>query len=565
MNKVDVSVGTLIDMIARGELRLPEMQRRYVWRASRVRDLLDSLYRGYPSGAILVWETTEQLPMRDLAVEQAGNNFSINKLLLDGQQRLTSLSAVLRGEAIKVRNRKRPIEILFNLDHPDSVEEIVEVDEEADDLEDEELEDDEEDEGDEVSLQERLRQLTFVVSSKAMKGLPNWVSVSDVMKEGDAHFLKNAGVTSLDDPRYSKYSERLKRLRDIRAYPYVMHLLDRTLSYEEVAEIFVRVNSLGMKLRSSDLALAQITARWKNLLPALEAFQEECEKRNFTIDLGMLVRSMVVFATGQCRFKTLGSVTTQRLQDGWAKAKEGLRFAVNFLSANGGVEDEELLSSPFFLPALAYAFDHAGGKLSQDDERTLLKWVFIGSGRGYFGGSSETKLDADLARLRSGAGPSSLLKNLEQQFGRLNFDEGDIAGRGKASGLYGLTYLALKKRGAKDWKSGLGISLLHKGRQHLLQSHHIFPKALVRDKYPRREVNEIANRAFIGGRTNRGVSATPPVDYLPTVIKERGSEALVSQCVPVEPALWNVDAYPKFLAWRRAELVKAINAMLDNL
>ena len=567
MNKVDVDVGTLVDMVARGELRLPEMQRRYVWRAPRVRDLLDSLYRGYPSGAILVWETEDELPIRDLGVKQAENRFATTKLLLDGQQRLTSLSAVLRGEPIRVRGKQRPIEILFNLDHPDSVAEIVEVDEDEGEDEDNEEgdEEDEDDDEEQVSLQERLRQLTFVVSSKAMKGLPNWVSVSDVMKSPDAGFLKAAGVTTLDDPRYEKYTNRLKRVRDIRAYPYVMHLLARDLSYEEVAEIFVRVNSLGVKLRSSDLALAQITARWKNLLPELESFQEECEKRNFTIDLGMLVRSMVVFASGQCRFKSLGSISTARLQDGWSKAKDGLRFAVNFLSTNGKVEDEELLSSPFFLPAIAYAFDRASGKLSQDDERGLLEWVFVGSGRGYFGGSSETKLDADLSRLRNGGGPAALLKNLEQIFGRLRFDDGDIAGRGKASGLYGLTYLALKRQGAKDWRSGLGISLLHKGRQHLLQSHHIFPKAVLRGKYGRREINEIANRAFIGGRTNRGVSATPPAEYMPGVIKERGPEALTSQCVPVEPALWALPAYPQFLERRRKDLVKAINSMLDAL
>jgi uncharacterized protein with ParB-like and HNH nuclease domain len=84
-------------MINRGELRLPELQRRYVWPATRVRDLLDSLYRGYPSGAILVWETPDDVPSRDLAIEQHTSVFGGHKLLLDGQQRLTSLSAVLRG------------------------------------------------------------------------------------------------------------------------------------------------------------------------------------------------------------------------------------------------------------------------------------------------------------------------------------------------------------------------------------------------------------------------------------------------------------------------------------
>src|SRR5258706_8715672 len=108
MQKIDTDVGKLVSMIEAGELRLPEMQRRYVWPATRVRDLLDSLYRGYPSGAILVWETDREMPSRDLAVSQANSPFKGHKLLLDGQQRLTSLSAILRGTSVSVRGRKRP-------------------------------------------------------------------------------------------------------------------------------------------------------------------------------------------------------------------------------------------------------------------------------------------------------------------------------------------------------------------------------------------------------------------------------------------------------------------------
>ena len=107
MGKVDTNVGELIGMIARGDLRLPEMQRRYVWPATRVRDLLDSLYRGYPSGTVLVWETDQEAPARNLAVDQDKPSFMTQKLLLDGQQRLTSLYSVLNGEPVTVRNRKR--------------------------------------------------------------------------------------------------------------------------------------------------------------------------------------------------------------------------------------------------------------------------------------------------------------------------------------------------------------------------------------------------------------------------------------------------------------------------
>src|SRR3954467_12588417 len=109
MAKAEASVEELVGMIQRGELRLPEMQRRYVWRSTRVRDLLDSLYRGYPSGAILLWESSETVPMQDFAISQQGNPYQTTRLLLDGQQRLTSLSAVIRGTPVAVRGRKRPI------------------------------------------------------------------------------------------------------------------------------------------------------------------------------------------------------------------------------------------------------------------------------------------------------------------------------------------------------------------------------------------------------------------------------------------------------------------------
>src|SRR5678816_1340142 len=132
MSKVDTTVGQLVDMIHRGDLRLPEMQRRYVWTSTRVRDLLDSLYRGYPSGTILVWETDLAQPTRDLAVSQEQSGFSGSKLLLDGQQRLTSLSAVIRGEPIRVRNRQRPVDIAFNLDHPEGLDEALEIEDDED-------------------------------------------------------------------------------------------------------------------------------------------------------------------------------------------------------------------------------------------------------------------------------------------------------------------------------------------------------------------------------------------------------------------------------------------------
>ena len=165
MARAEASVEELVGMIERGELRLPEMQRQYVWRSTRVRDLLDSLYRGYPSGAILLWETDEAVPLQQFAVQQEANPYKSTRLLLDGQQRLTSLSAVIRGEGVSVRGRQRPIDILFNLEHPEELSVVTEVEEDHDDETDDDTMEDEADSSDD-ELQRRFDRMTFVVATK---------------------------------------------------------------------------------------------------------------------------------------------------------------------------------------------------------------------------------------------------------------------------------------------------------------------------------------------------------------------------------------------------------------
>lgn len=162
------------------------MQRRYVWTSTKVRDLLDSLYRKYPSGSILVWETEGTGISRSLDIEQEKSHLSTRLLLLDGQQRLTSLTAILTGKPVKVKNSKRPIEIMFNLEHPDDISEIEVLEDEEDDTEDEV---DEETES--LEIQEYLKRLTFVVSSKALEGNKSWIKVTDIFQKSDTQILKS--------------------------------------------------------------------------------------------------------------------------------------------------------------------------------------------------------------------------------------------------------------------------------------------------------------------------------------------------------------------------------------
>ena len=565
MAKAEATVEELVAMIERGELRLPEMQRQYVWRSTRVRDLLDSLYRGYPSGAILLWETDEAIPLQAFAVSQEASPYKSTRLLLDGQQRLTSLSAVVRGQPVTVRGRKRPIEILFNLEHPDKLAVVTEVDEDADDGDDDDRLPDEPDSSDD-ELQRRFDRMTFVVATRKLEQQAHWVKVSDVFKiNGDGDFLKRAGVSGFDDPRYEKYSKRLARLRSIKEYVYRMDVLERGLSYEEVTEIFVRVNSLGAKLRSSDLALAQITAKWRGSLEKFQAFQHDCTNRGFDLDLGLHLKNMVAFGTGQSRFQTVGNLPADRLQAAWKDGCRGMEFAINFARSNLGIESPTLLSSPFLLVALGFFAHTRKYVLDADDAARLRYWALVANAKGrYSRGSSETLLDQDLATIRDGGTVQDLIERLRQQVGRLDITPAELEGRSIRSALFKTMFLAFRKREARDWRSNLVIALDHSGTQHRLQFHHIFPKAALKQVSITREADDIANLAFIAGGTNRSISDKPPASYMPPLIQKSGPEAFENQAIPTDGALLELGSYREFLRERRIRIAASLNKFLDG-
>ena len=569
MAKAEATVAELVSKIERGELRLPEMQRRYVWRSSRVRDLLDSLYRGYPSGAILIWETDEVVPQQSFAVEQQSNPYAKTQLLLDGQQRLTSLSAVIRGKPVQVNGRVRPIELLFNLEHPDALPFVTEVDDNNIDApeynDDGEEPIDEEADATEDELQKRFDKMTFVVSTRKLEQLPQWVKVSEVFAgtHDNNYFLKRAGITSLDDPRAELYTQRLNRLKDIRKYIYRMDVLERSLSYDEVTEIFVRVNSLGAKLRSSDLALAQITAKWRGSLNVFQAFQADCTKDGFEIDLGLHLKNLVAHATGQSRFLTVSNLTLEALKSGWDDGCRGMEFAINFLRSNAGITSPALLASPFLLISLGFYGAQRSYKLSAAEAQGLRRWVLLANAKGrYSRGSSETLLDQDLKILRDGGGFQELLDRLRTQVGRLDVTPEELEGRNQRSALFKTMFLAFQAAGARDWHSNLVIALSHVGNAHQLQFHHIFPKAVLKSTATTRETDDIANLAFISGKANRKISAKEPALYFPEVQKANGDQPFESQCIPTDPEVLTIERYKAFLVERRRLIAERLNTFL---
>ena len=157
----------------------------------------------------------------------------------------------------------------------------------------------------------------------------------------------------------------------------------------------------------------------------------------------------------------------------------------------------------------------------------------------------------------------TLVDRLRLQVGRLDVTPDELEGRNQRSALFKTMFLAFRAADAKDWRSNLTISLDHSGSHHRLQFHHIFPKAQLKSSFTSRDADDIANMAFIGGKTNRAISDKPPASYLPPLVTQLGAPVFKAQAIPLKPHLWTVANYKPFLAQRRKQIAKQLNEFLS--
>lgn len=358
-------IRSLVQDIHDGKLLLPEMQRAYVWKGFQVRDLFNSLYHEYPSGQLLVWETDDLPAVGNCKVSVDGllSEERHPQLLLDGQQRLTSLSAVMLGRPLVVRQVKRPIDIVFNV------------------------------------FTEK-----FEVAGPRQRAQTGWVSLTKLFTEGAMSvFLE----LELDPkaPETKTVFERLGKLDNIRKYRYRVNLL-KHLSYSEVTHIFVRTNSGGTTLGYADLALAQVSSTWRGVTEELEKYQKHLAKQGLEVDNGLLLRAIVVLLTGQSHFTRIfkgdkQDVTVEELKEAWERAKKAFDQAVSFLVNNCLVDRLDLLPTrSIFMPLVAF-FDRYSTSLTDKQLRELQRWVYMALIWTRYSTSSESTMDQDIAALAS--------------------------------------------------------------------------------------------------------------------------------------------------------------------
>lgn len=524
-----LKVSDVISERTRGTIKLPEFQRAYVWRRSQVAKLLDSLYEGYPCGSILLWDTDDMPQTREMETS-LGRGVEADfrpKIVLDGQQRITSLAHVF--DTSKPRYER----ILFN------------VETEA-----------------------------FEPYSPRSASDPRWVDVTDFLtgKVNELTVLRTlekAGVLQAGDSEAEeKIHSRLKRLAAIREHQFPVDVL-RHADLETAIEIFNRVNSGGTRLRQAELALARLAFKLPGtIIGSFEQIASECEERGFDLDARFLMRALVCLATGQSRFTDLKSFwerPAREIKMAREEMERGLKATLDFVEGNIGIPGSELLPSSYTLYPLLIVFARRQ-TISGSEENALRRWFLLVNAFSRYAGGPETKLNQDLSTLgRHGENIKGLLeRQLDDPAGEPNVTEKDLERAGLSSSYLPLAYLAVTKRNAVDWFRGIRIRRESFSEDQNVEYHHIFPKKLLNargtDRYLR---DELANIAFLGAKANRRIRAEEPKIYLAAIADENASR-LESQLVPMDRSLWELERFEDFLAARRRLLAAAMTEIVAS-
>ena len=520
-------VNAILSQIDLGSYALPVFQRGYVWNRDQVRKLMYSLYRGYPVGQLLVWDTpTDSTIAKGDGPLTAGH---VN-LILDGQQRITSLYGLFRGYSPKFfeGNAAAFTGLYFNLE-------------------------------DEV--------FEFYMPAK-MSGNHAWISVTDVFKAGSGKFIEER-VSA--DPEHAGFwlqnmskINRLDRIRDIDIHIETVTGKDKTI--DVVVEIFNSVNSGGTKLSKGDLALAKICGQWTNGRDVLRSVLEKYHKAGYNFTMDWLLRCITVDVTGQPYFGQLSSVSIEDIKKAVQETDDRIGLCLDEIASRLGLDHDRVLGGVFAIVTMVgYLRLKGNEKMTEAEWCQLLYWYVHSFLWGRYAGSTESTLAQDLNVLNNGLGIEGMLSLIKQQRGDLTIRPSDFWGWSTGARFYPLLYLLTRTNGARDWGTGVLLNNSLLGKNSTLDVHHIFPKdVLYKAGRSKSIVNSLANYAFLTKGTNLAISNRRPDEYLPEYVT-LNKGAVESHCVPIDPTLWTVDNYELFLERRRELLAEAANHLLDAL
>lgn len=568
----------LIEDIKHGNIALPDIQRPFVWSAAKARDLFDSMYRGFPVGTLMLWETGAEVGTKQVG---GGEASKVPRLLIvDGQQRLTSLYAVLTGRPVltKAFEEKR-IRIAFR------------PADEAFDVTDAAIE----------------RSSEFIPDITAL-----WTSGYKSTLRAFIHRLSETRSEPLDDREEDLLEERVDRVRDLRDFRFQVIELGTSADEEQVAEIFVRTNSEGVKLNQADFILTLMSVHWEKGRRQLEEFARQAvdpqangpSSKNPFIDPtpDQLLRTGVGLAFRRGRLQHVYSILRGKdLDTGGVSAErrevqfDRLRLAqdevVNltnwheFLKAinHAGFRSRKMVSSENAL-LYTYALWLIGRRDYGLDLKTLraviARWFFMAHTTGRYTSSPESQIESDLGRIGDLAPGDGLAFCAElDRIVRANFtgDYWDItlpnrldnsSSRSPVLYAYGA---ALNLLDAELLFSDLRIrALMDNGvsAPRSIERHHLFPKDFLKSQghTDTRTTNAIANMAFLEWPDNSAIKADDPHLYWPAMTARLGPVRTKKHSYwHALPLGWEQLDYQTFLNRRRPLIAKVVHDGFDKL
>lgn len=532
-----MKISTILDHIDSGYMALPEFQRGYVWNRDQVRGLFDSLYRRHPVGGLLVWVTESRS-----AIHRGDGALApgVVKLLLDGQQRMTSLYGVVRGRPPRFfdGNAQAFTGLRFHL----------------------------------------AREAFAFYQPVTMKDDPLWIDVTELTSGGQAGLGAMLGRMSADPaiaPRVGEFAGRLSTLLGVMDIDlHVEEVTGADKSLDVVVDIFNRVNSGGTKLSKGDLALAKICADWPQARAVMRDKLTAWESEGYGFNLDWLLRSVNTVLTGEAKFQYLHEKDADQVRGALERTTVHIESVLNLVAGRLGLDHDRVFFGRFAVPVMVRYLELVGSPLNERRRDKLLFWYAQAAMWGRFSGSTETFIDKDLEALE-GPGPNAtpdadamldrLIEQLRLWHGGLRAQPDHFTGWSKGARFYPVLYLLTRMGGARDWGSGLPLMASLLGKKSRLEVHHIFPKSLLYEAGgSRRDVNALGNYCFLTKDTNLDISNRPPEAYFPAVEKAHPG-ALASQWIPQDPDLWKIDQYPRFLEARKRLLADELNARMAEL
>lgn len=575
--EVHYSLGGLINDIGLGRIGLPDIQRPFVWANAKVRDLFDSMYRGYPVGYFLFWQTGAE-GVDTKVIGDANKQKAPSLLIVDGQQRLTSLYAVIRREAVLREN--------FEREH--------------------------------IRIAFRPQSGTFTVPDATTERDPEYIlDISEVFAQSTSksirEYLKRLeAARTVTDEETELVESAIERLASLTNFPFIALELSQQCSEEQVADVFVRINSEGKKLNQSDFILTLMSVFWDDGRTELEKFcrgarqpapsgQPSPFNQIFQPDPDHLLRVDVGVAFRRARLEhvysllrgkdlSTGEVSPAQRDSQFKKLRDAqgrvlsLTYWADFLNVvrSAGYRSAKTVSS---VNALVFAYQlYLLGRTEYEVEgfklrNAVARWLFMSLLTGRFSSSPESRMEQDLAELRE-------LKTAEQFLARLATVEAatltddywtktlplELAtSAGRSPALFGF-YAAQTLLGARALFSKSPVSDLLDppalGQKKALERHHLFPKQHLKKLGIEsvRDINQIANYALVEWDDNIAISDAPPSEYWPQYAGRFGAEDLAQMCRwHAFPDSWWTLGYADFLAARRPLIALVIRQGYDTL